>query len=198
MTDENDLRAIALDVLGPHGDPRARDVLRHAWVLLERDTAKWDATSGTMRAHRVLLHVDGYSLGVIDTHPGARDALAAALAAAVAHAPGETMHELELVWALAERAPARGYRDAEMRAAKRDDPHALRSALAGYVRGADAPDEVVSAIAGADIELSSDASTVRVTHGSGAGAALLRARIAELTRAARSLLASNEVRVVAR
>jgi hypothetical protein len=90
------LRAQALDALGPYGDERVREALVDAELTVEPDARVWEASTGTMRAHRVVLHLDEALLATVRATPAVEDGLAAAIAAALARRSGETLDELIL------------------------------------------------------------------------------------------------------
>jgi hypothetical protein len=99
---EEELRRAALDSLGDHGDERARDVLLHARMVVSASREAW---------YRVTLGVDAGTLGMIHAAPAVKDALAAAVAAALG-ARREVLEDLELRWDTAPRPRPVGYRDA--------------------------------------------------------------------------------------
>jgi hypothetical protein len=106
------LRRAALDVLGPLGSEFARDALLHGAIDVTPGVTRWEASSGRVQGHRVTLGLDDVRLGRIREDPGAYDALCAALAAAVATRPGESLFELAVAPALPGMAetPYRGRR----------------------------------------------------------------------------------------
>lgn len=132
------LRAEALSALGAHGDPRALDALVRADLSLALDVAGWEGTGGRVRAHRALLGLDAASLGRVCATPAVHDALAAALAAALARYRDEVAHalaELCTYWNGTVEGAA-GYRGAAPRVLSRDAPEDLRAALAAFLRAA--------------------------------------------------------------
>jgi hypothetical protein len=106
------LRRAALDALGPAADERALDALRRCAISLAPSVARWDASQGTVEAHRVTLSADAGTLGLLRSAPALIDALCAALAAVIATRPGEALLELSLRWAPGVCAATAGYRDA--------------------------------------------------------------------------------------
>jgi hypothetical protein len=90
------LRRAALDALGPHGGELARDALVHGAIDLTPGVARWEASPGPVAGHRVTLALDPVRLGRIRREPAVYDALCAAVAAAVAMRPGESLFELAL------------------------------------------------------------------------------------------------------
>jgi hypothetical protein len=90
------LRSAALAELGAFGDTRARDALLHASVEVTPGVARWEASSGPVEGHRVTLALEPARLEAIRAAPAIEDSLRAALAAAVATHPGESLFELTL------------------------------------------------------------------------------------------------------
>jgi len=90
------LRRAALDALGPHGDELARDVLAHAAIEVTPGVARWEGSAGRVEGHRIALGVDDGRLLRIRSEPAAFDAICAAIAAAVATHPGESLFELDV------------------------------------------------------------------------------------------------------
>jgi hypothetical protein len=88
------LRRAALDALGPHGDELARDALVHGAIDVTPGVARWEASSGHIEGHRVTLELDTERLARVRREPAVYDAVCAALAAAVAMRPGESLFEL--------------------------------------------------------------------------------------------------------
>jgi hypothetical protein len=106
------LRRAALDALGRHGADLARDALVHGAIDVTPGVTRWEASTGRVDGHRVTLVLDAARLDRIHREPAAADALCAALAAAVATRPGESLFELTFraaVHSLAET-PYRGGR----------------------------------------------------------------------------------------
>ncbi len=106
------LRRAALDALGPHGSPLARDVLVNGALDVTPCVTRWEASAGRVEGHRVTLGVDGVRLARVRRDPAAYDALCAALAAVIATRPGESLFELAIEPAATDLAetPYRGRR----------------------------------------------------------------------------------------
>lgn len=125
------LRQAALDALGPHADERTRAALEAAELQLEAAVAAWESSAGHVEGHRVTLAVDAATLGRLRAAPALEDALHAALAAAMARHPGQTLAGLVLCWAREGRSAAPdGYRDRPP-----DAPQTLQQALPAYLEG---------------------------------------------------------------
>jgi hypothetical protein len=143
-----DLRRRALEALGEHADERAREALAHADVAVAVGVTSWDGSAGRMEAHGVTLGVDARTLGALRGVPALTDALCAAVAAAIATRPGQTLHDLHARWSPG-RASAAGYRDAPP--ASPEVP--LEEALADYLAGA-GEQAVARALGGAAVDAS--------------------------------------------
>jgi hypothetical protein len=125
-----ELRRAALVALGKHADQRTVDVLRSAFVTVTPGAAHWESSAGPVHAHRVTLGLDARRLGRLRAAPATVDALCAAVAAAIAQRPGETLLELSLRWAPGAGVVAAGYRDAPA------PPVSMRQALVDYLDAA--------------------------------------------------------------
>jgi hypothetical protein len=90
------LRRDALAVLGPFGDERARDALGRGVLEVTAAGVQWQSSSGPVEGVRVTLALDAGALEQIRTAPALRDAICAALAAAVASRRGESLFEFLL------------------------------------------------------------------------------------------------------
>jgi hypothetical protein len=90
------LRRAALDALGPHGGQAAREALAHGALDVTPGVARWESSPGPVAGHRVTLVLDAGRLDRIRREPAVYDALCAAIAAAVATRPGESLFELAL------------------------------------------------------------------------------------------------------
>ena len=123
-------------MLGHHGDARARDVLASAQISIDYDAREWEGTAGRIHGHRVTVGVDSAALATMDSVPAVRDAVCAAVAAAIAMHPGDAMADLHAFWAVQHRDPGAAYRGAVAHESSRDDPDALRAALEIYLRTA--------------------------------------------------------------
>ena len=86
MIADETLRLRALDALGPLGDALAREALEAGTVRVEHAVAIWEASHGTVQAHRVVLEVPAELHARAAASPAAEDALSAAFAAALADA----------------------------------------------------------------------------------------------------------------
>ncbi len=93
VTDET-LRIRALEALGPLGDAVARDVLAHGSVAVEHDAMEWEGSSGRVRAHRVIVVAPPELHARFEGSHAARDALTAALAAAMTARRGEVVGDV--------------------------------------------------------------------------------------------------------
>ena len=94
--DEN-LRARALDALGPLGDALAREALERGVVSVEHDVKVWQGTQGTMHGHRVLVTVDAELRARLTAAHAAIDGLSAALASAMAERSGQAVADVRIV-----------------------------------------------------------------------------------------------------
>jgi hypothetical protein len=90
------LRRAGLDALGAMGDELARDALMHGSIEVAPAVAHWESSAGRVVGHRVTLGLDEARLARIRLDPAIYDAICAALAAAVATQPGESLFELQL------------------------------------------------------------------------------------------------------
>jgi len=188
------LRHAALDALGPYADERARGALQAAGLYVEPVGAGWESSAGHVDGQRVTLAVDAATLGRLRAAPALEDALHAALAAAVARHPGQTLTSLALRWARAREgtlARADAYRDRPP-----DPPQTLQEALPAYL---DARDEgpLARLVQGASVEVK--AGTLRVVldvDGLRAFRSAGAAAIGALTAAARDLTGTAGIRVV--
>lgn len=90
------LRVRALEVLGPLGDPLAREALEAGEVLVERDVLAWEGSHGSMHAHRVIVSVPGELATRLASSHAARDGLSAALAAAMADRAEQSVADVRI------------------------------------------------------------------------------------------------------
>ena len=105
------LRLRALEVLGPLGEPLAREALEAGSVTVEHDVLAWEGSHGTTHAHRVVVVVPAELHARLGVSHAAKDGLAAALAAAMAERAGHALADVRLE-AGGLDAPGRGpYRD---------------------------------------------------------------------------------------
>jgi hypothetical protein len=125
-----ELRRRALVALAEHGDERAVDALSHGDLAVAWSVARWDSSSGPVEGHRATLTLDAWRLGELGAHPAARDAICAALAAAVAEHPGQSLLELVTRWSPHARTGDAPYRDAP------PSRVTLGEAVADYLDGA--------------------------------------------------------------
>jgi hypothetical protein len=125
-----ELRRRALVALGEQRDERAEDALSHGDLSFAWAVARWTSSAGPVEGHRATLTLDARRLGQLGAHPAARDAICAALAAAVAEQPGQSLLELVVRWS--PDAPTRDapYRDAPPSRAT------LSDAVVDYLDGA--------------------------------------------------------------
>jgi hypothetical protein len=106
------LRARALLALSPHADERAHDALARGEVVVVRGVATWAGARGSVEGHKVGLGLSAYDLArLVDAH-AARDAIVAAVAAAVASEEGNALAELVLFWSPAAQVETGHYRGA--------------------------------------------------------------------------------------
>ncbi len=186
------LRQAALDALGPHADERTREALEVAELQLEAAVAAWESSAGHVEGHRVTLSVDAATLGRLRAAPALEDALHAALAAAMARHPGQTLAGLVLCWAREGRSAAPdGYRDRPP-----DAPQTLEQALPAYLEGR-GEGSLARLLQDASLEATPGGLRVvldpdRLRAFRSAGTAVTSA----LTAAARDLTGTPEIRVV--
>jgi hypothetical protein len=102
------LRVRALDVLGPVGEPVARAVLEHGAVEVEPTSVEWDGSTGHVRGHRVVIVVHASVASRFEASYAARDALVAALAAAMAERKGEAVTDVRVEAGEPARVPGGG------------------------------------------------------------------------------------------
>ena len=105
------LRLRALEVLGAHGEMLARRALETGSVEVEQDVLEWEGSHGTVHAHRVFVTVarDVHPL-LVESH-AARDALSAALSAAMAERAGHAVADVRIELQDGERTSLGPYRD---------------------------------------------------------------------------------------
>ncbi len=94
--EDDSLRVRALDALGPLGDALAREALEEGTVRVEPAVLTWEGSHGEVQGHRVVVVVRPALHGRLLGHPGAYDALTAALAAAISAAPGNALADLRV------------------------------------------------------------------------------------------------------
>lgn len=100
----------ALAALGAFGDERARRALDTGIVSLLPIGRRWGGSEGEISAHVVLLGLDAATLGALAASPQPLVDVTAALAAALAETPNQTLDGLRPYWAFEERSdgPYRG------------------------------------------------------------------------------------------
>jgi 2-keto-3-deoxy-galactonokinase len=105
------LRLRALDVLGPLGDALAREALATGGVAIEHDVIAWQGTRGPMHGHRVVVMTSDALHAQLETSHAAKDALAAALAAAMAERAGHAVADVRIEIGHVARPSLGPYRD---------------------------------------------------------------------------------------
>ncbi len=152
----------------------------------------WESSAGHVDGQLVTLAVDAATLGRLRAAPALEDALHAALAAAVARHPGQTLAGLALRWAR-EGTLARvdGYRDRPP-----DPPQTLQEALPAYLAARN-EDALARLVEGAGIEVEGGALRVRLgADGLRAFRSAGAAATSALTAAARDLTGTEGIRIV--
>jgi len=105
------LRIHALEALGPLGDELARAALESGSILVEHDVRAWEGSHGTVRAHRVVVVLPDDVHARLIAGYAAKDALAAALAAAMAERTGQAVADVVLEAGVVQHAMSGPYRD---------------------------------------------------------------------------------------
>jgi len=90
-SEDESLRRRALEALGPLGDPLAREALERGTVAVESEAVTWEGTQGTMHGHRVVVSLDAELLARATASYATRDAVTAALSAAMAERSGHAV-----------------------------------------------------------------------------------------------------------
>ncbi len=103
MIDEP-LRRAALDVLGPFGDPTAREALEGGALEVIEGIAAWEGSRGTIRGDRVIVRVSAALAARIASSLTAQEALTRAISAALSATGPVALSEL----AFEAGEPARG------------------------------------------------------------------------------------------
>jgi hypothetical protein len=148
--DTERVRRASVAALEPFGDERALRILEGADLAVEEDGVEWEGSTGAMKAHRVLLGVDGAALARVHTIPAVGDELEHAIAGAIAAEPGHALLEVLTYWAM--RSPvAATYRAADRRRAAVDDAEHVVEATRAYL---EAIDEIEAAALLAELRLS--------------------------------------------
>lgn len=88
------LRTAVLAKLGGHEDPRTAKVLREGAIVVERHVSSWEASSGTVIAHRVRIGVPAALLGALRGHPHLEDEVTRIIGVAVSDQPGESASDV--------------------------------------------------------------------------------------------------------
>jgi hypothetical protein len=179
----DELRRGALAALGEERDERAFDALSHGDLSVAWAVARWDSSTGPVEGHRATLTLDAWRLGQLAAHPAVRDAICAALAAAIAERPGQSLVELVTRWSPDARFGEPPYRDAP------PSRVTLGEAAADYLDGA-GNSRLASLVRQASLEHAGGADVV--VRGLPAEAAL---GVFELVRAVRELLGDSTVRL---
>lgn len=109
------LRIHALEALGPLGDVLARVALEEGSILVEHDVLAWEGSHGTVHAHRVIVVLPAdvharFAASDVSSH-AAKDALAAALAAAMAEHAGHAVADVVIESGVVEHTMSGPYRD---------------------------------------------------------------------------------------
>ncbi len=81
-------------MLGAEGHETAIEALESGALEVEPDVTTWEASSGTVRGHRVWAVLPAELLGRVAASLMAQDALAWAIAAALAERAGEALYDL--------------------------------------------------------------------------------------------------------
>ncbi len=103
--EDDGLRLLALERLGPLSAPLAREALESGVVEVEPDVLAWSGSFGMVHGHLVVLWVDPDMAARVNDAPSAVDALTAAVASAVAKVSGNALAELKILGRA--QAPAR-------------------------------------------------------------------------------------------
>lgn len=109
------LRIRALEALGPLGDALARIALEEGSILVEHDVLAWEGSHGTVHAHRVIVVLsadvhDRFAASDVSSH-AAKDALSAALAAAMAERGAHAVADVVIEGGVVDHATSGPYRD---------------------------------------------------------------------------------------
>lgn len=104
------LQRLALDRLGEFAPPLAREALECGALEVRPDVLEWTGTLGTVRGHHVVLWLREELQTRVLELPAVVDALTAAVATAVANAPGNALVKFEILssGATAKASPYRG------------------------------------------------------------------------------------------
>lgn len=110
-SEDDGLRGQALEALGPLGDPLAREVLERGSAAVEGEAVIWEGTQGTMQGHRIVVILDADLLARANASHAARDALTAALSAAMAERAGHAVSDVRLELGVGTPRASSPYRD---------------------------------------------------------------------------------------
>ncbi|HVH41619.1 MAG TPA: hypothetical protein VM925_04730 [Labilithrix sp.] len=94
--EDEGLRLLAIQSLGAHGSPLAREALESGVMEVEPGVLAWTGSTGAVAGHLVVLWLDPELCGRVNEAPSAVDALTAAVAAAVARVSGNALAELKI------------------------------------------------------------------------------------------------------
>jgi hypothetical protein len=122
-----ELRRGALATLGPHADPRARQTLERAELVVIEAGTSWEGARARVTGMRVGLGVTPEDLAALEGAHAVKDALVAAVAAAIAVDGVLALTDLVPYWSPAARAEAALYRGAL-------GPDDLGAAVVHYLR----------------------------------------------------------------
>ncbi|MBX3205521.1 MAG: hypothetical protein KF764_10665 [Labilithrix sp.] len=100
--EDDGLRLLALETLGPFGSPLAREALERGVTDVEPDVLAWTGTMGMVHGHLVVLWLEPDLHARVVEIPSVVDALTAVVAASVARVSGNALAELKIL-ARAER-----------------------------------------------------------------------------------------------
>ena len=95
--EDEGLRLLALERLGPLAPPLAREALEGGATEVEPDVLAWSGSLGMVHGHLVVLWVDPDTCARVLELPSVVDALTAAVASAVATASGHALAELKIL-----------------------------------------------------------------------------------------------------
>ena len=95
--EDEGLRLLALERLGPLSPPLAREALEVWTVDVEPDVLAWQGSLGMVHGHLVVLWLDPELRDRVCEVPSAVDALTAAIASAVARVSGQALAELKIL-----------------------------------------------------------------------------------------------------
>lgn len=98
-------------MLGPLGDALARAALESGVVLVEHDVRSWEGSHGTVHGHRVIVATSAELKAHVDTEHATKDALAAALSAAMAERGGHSVVDVRIDVGAPPSGPSSPYRN---------------------------------------------------------------------------------------